>query len=147
MNRLWLDRETWERPVLGADAALLALLEAHAQTLIERLPPQASLPNEARAIIELRLPQGPPTVQELARALGMSVRSLQRALAGHRVSFSELVEQARIASARNLLADRSLSIAEIALMLGFSEQSAFTRACKRWLGMPPVKLRALDPRR
>lgn len=76
--------------------------------------------------------------------LGMSVRSLQRALAGHRVSFSDLVEQARIARARNLLADRSLTIAEIVLMLGFSEQSAFTRACKRWLGMPPIKLRAFD---
>lgn len=143
-NRMWFDRRTWCLPVQGANGALLDLLEAHVRALLESLPAESELVSGVRQVICGQLAQGAPTLQQVARQLGTSTRALQRALADSGTSFSEIVETSRIATARALLADRSLSIAEVALMLGFSEQSAFTRACKRWLGMPPIKVRALE---
>jgi AraC-like DNA-binding protein len=143
-NRMWFDHRTWGLPVQGANGALLDLLEAHVQALLKTLPAEPALVSRVRQVICGRLAHGAPTLQQVARQLGLSQRALQRALADSGTSFSEIVETTRIATARALLADRALSIAEVALMLGFSEQSAFTRACKRWLGMPPIKVRALE---
>ena len=141
-NRLWFDRRTWNLEVQGANDALLDVLEAHARTLLANLPAEPTVVSSVRQIVCRQLSHGAPAVEHVARELGVSVRALQRALAEHATSFSQVVDDTRIATAQALLADRSLSIAEIALMLGFAEQSAFSRAYKRWTGTPPIRARA-----
>ncbi len=73
--------------------------------------------------------------------MGMSVRTLQRRLADHGVDFSSILERARFDRAVALLADPSMSIVNITLELGYSEVSSFSRAFRRWTGMPPAEFR------
>ena len=57
------------------------------------------------------------------------------------VTFSEVLESLRSDLARRYLADESLSISQIAWLLGYQEVSAFTHAFKRWTGMTPREAR------
>ena len=84
-----------------------------------------------------------PTMTRVARELGMSERTLHRRLRQRQTSFSELVERERHRAANLLLQRAELSISEIALELGFSESSAFSRAFRRWTGRSPRAQRGL----
>ena len=72
----------------------------------------------------------------------MSGRTLQRRLAEQDTSFQELVDDARRDLAKRLLRETEFSLIEVAFMTGFSEQSALTRAFKRWVGSTPGAYRA-----
>lgn len=87
------------------------------------------------------LPNGPPSKPAIARALGMSARTLQRQLAAEGTSFSAVVEEARIALARTYVGEGRLSVTEIAFVLGFADTSTFSRAFKRWTGTSPRRYR------
>jgi AraC-like DNA-binding protein len=78
---------------------------------------------------------------EIAHGLGLSARSVHRRLSDHGMNFQTLTEQTRRDLAEGLLQDESRSLAEIAFLTGFSEQSAFTRAFKRWVGTTPASYR------
>lgn len=80
-------------------------------------------------------------IDSIASVMGMSVRTLQRRLADHGVDFSSILERARFDRAVALLADPSMSIVNITLELGYSEVSSFSRAFRRWTGMPPAEFR------
>ena len=90
------------------------------------------------------MPHGRANALEVARQLGMSRRTLTRALSGEGTSFSEVLEQLRGALARRYLRERELSVSQIAWLLGYQEISSFTHACKRWTGMTPRGLRLAD---
>ncbi len=78
---------------------------------------------------------------EIARDLGLSARSFHRRLSEHGLSFQTLTEETRRDLAEGLLRDGRHSLAEIAFLTGFAEQSSFTRAFKRWVGMTPASYR------
>jgi len=71
----------------------------------------------------------------------MSPRSLQRKLADVDATFRILVEQVRKELAKSYLSDKTYNLIEITYMLGFSSQSSFTRAFKRWTGVTPHEFR------
>ena len=71
----------------------------------------------------------------------MSGRTLQRRLADRGATYQSLVDEARRQLAEKLLRDTGYSLAEVAYLTGFSEQSAFTRAFKRWAGQTPRSYR------
>ncbi|MBZ0119629.1 MAG: helix-turn-helix transcriptional regulator [Sandaracinaceae bacterium] len=77
----------------------------------------------------------------MAKGLATSARTLQRTLRDEGSSFAALLDQARAATARAYLRDPALSLAEIAWLLGFSDQSTFSRAFKRWTGATPGAFR------
>ena len=89
------------------------------------------------AEIRARLAGRPPTVAEIAKALGLSTRTLQRRLTTAGKGFAAVLDDVRRARAEALLADGELDLAEIAFALGYSEHSAFTRAANRWFDAPP----------
>ena len=91
-------------------------------------------------ILALLLPKGPPHRDAVASMLAMSERTLQRRLAEEGTSFSTLVDDTRRALARQSLEAGELSLKMLSFQLGFSEPSAFYRACKRWFGMTPSDL-------
>jgi AraC-like DNA-binding protein len=72
----------------------------------------------------------------------MSERTLVRRLAEHDTSFAQMVERLRHDLALKYLSDQDLSLTQIAFLLGYSNQSAFSTACRRWTGRPPRELRA-----
>jgi AraC-like DNA-binding protein len=82
------------------------------------------------------------TIDRCAEKVGMSVRTLQGRLAAEGARFSEIVERQRAALAKAHLAQRQLSLDEIADRLGYGEQTSFGRAFKRWTGVTPQQFRA-----
>jgi len=92
-----------------------------------------SLEDEVRTL----LPAGYPTVEQGAGRLGISVRTLQRRLHRNGCTYSELVERVRHEEACGLLQEHGRSIAEIAVRLGYSDPSHFSRAFRRWEGTSP----------
>jgi AraC-like DNA-binding protein len=98
--------------------------------------PRATASARVRAALAERLSSGPPTAAQLAAHLGMSERSLRRALAAEAATFRMLLDELRRTTARELL-DAGTSVTEIAFLLGFSETSALSRAFRRWHGASP----------
>ena len=96
-----------------------------------------SLVQQVRGQIAQCLSEGVPTISDTARRLGMSGRTLQRKLSRQGYAFQTLVDQARRQVAERLLQETDYSLSQIAFMTGYSEQSAFTRAFKRWAGQTP----------
>lgn len=123
------------------DAHLLALLRSQAAEQLRLLPPRGAVGEAVRALIpELLQTEGADAGQAAAR-LHLSVRSLHRRLASEGQSFRALREECLFQLARDHLADHRLQLAEIADLLGYSEQSAFTRAFRRWSGRSPLNYR------
>lgn len=77
-----------------------------------------------------------------AQSMKISPRTLRRRLAENQTTFSEVFENWRIATARQLLSRRDLPIAQIASRLGYNHSSNFERAFKRWTGVSPSDFRA-----
>jgi AraC-like DNA-binding protein len=129
-------------PLTGADPYLNELLVGSCEEILARRCTPAS-PVRARvenAIAPL-LPHGRAHVAEIARTLGMSRRTLARRLAAEGVTFTGILEEMRRDPARRYLGDTSLSVSQIAWLLGFQEVSAFTGAFKRWTGTTPTQVR------
>jgi AraC-like DNA-binding protein len=83
------------------------------------------------------------TLSRCAAALGMSARALQLRLEDEGLSFSDLLCRQRISAARSLLlASDDLTIDEVAIRLGYAEQTSFGRAFKRWTGCTPGEFRS-----
>jgi len=80
-------------------------------------------------------------ISDIAAKLGMSARTLQRRLGDQGVSFQDLVDESQRRLSERLLRQTTYSMLDIAFMTGFSEQSAFTRAFKRWAGQTPRSYR------
>ncbi|MEZ4313573.1 MAG: helix-turn-helix transcriptional regulator [Polyangiaceae bacterium] len=87
------------------------------------------------------MPDGEPSLAQVARKLQMSPRSLQRRLTDMGTTFRALVTAERHALALRHLSSPALSIAEIAFLLGFSTVPAFHRAFKQWTGLTPLAAR------
>jgi len=92
------------------------------------------------AIIEM-LPSGGVSDEKVAKRLSMSTRSLQRKLQGAHTTFGKLLDEVRREIAEHYILDSSLSLAEIAYILGYSEYSSFWRAYKRWTKASPSDIR------
>lgn len=146
-DRLSFSLAEWGAPTVSGDAALADLLEAHARILSERTPrATAGFEEEVRRAIASTLTKG-ASVQQVARALNLSVRSLQRRLDECETTFRDLAEDVRGRLAEGYLANPGVSISEVAVLLGFSEQSAFNRAFRRWTGESPGRWRRSSARR
>ena len=88
--------------------------------------------------VELALQQeGVPTLEQVAKRLATSERTLRRRLEEGGTSFRNLLDETRAELARSYVRDRRLPLTEVAFLLGFSEPSAFHRAFKRWTDTTP----------
>lgn len=92
---------------------------------------------KARGLIAKHLSEGELTLEQLAAQLDMSARTLQRKLKDEGLGYTQLFDSVRKELAERYLADPNLDLNDLAFLLGFSEQSAFQRAFKRWLGESP----------
>jgi AraC-like DNA-binding protein len=135
---------------LAADWALRMLAEL-AQSQREwsvRLPavpeqarPGASFSARVQQLLAGMLDKGEPLREEVARRLMMSERTLQRRLAEEGTNFTRLVDDTRRGVAQQSLGGGQVSLKKLSFQLGFSDPSAFCRACKRWFGLSPRQLR------
>lgn len=135
-------REDCDRSLPDRDDGLFRVLVDHARLLsAERTMPD-DMVTQAKQEILRRLGKGLPVMEGIAADLGVSARTLQRRLSDRQETFSGLVDQVRQDQARDLVSGMNMSLSEIAFFLGFSDQSAFSRAFKRWTGQTPKKFRS-----
>ena len=123
------------------DHALSEFLTKHLEAELEQLQTDPSLVRTTKEEIARVLSEGLPKMADVARELGLSVRSYHRRLADHGVNFQTLAEETRRELALSMLRDESCPLSEIAFLTGFSEQSAFNRAFKRWTNVTPASYR------
>lgn len=142
INALHLSAQTLETPTRLADEGLSAFILATLNELKEEKA-ERSLPAQVYGAVTDSLPDGRPRKSQVARRLGMSERTLHRRLAEHGESFQTIANKAQREAAESLLANSGNSLAEVAFLTGFSDQSAFTRAFKAWTGQTPLAYRAL----
>ncbi|MFL6417213.1 MAG: helix-turn-helix domain-containing protein [Bryobacteraceae bacterium] len=136
-----LTREAWELPLRRSDPFLRNWLERKAAQILARQEGQEGVATEVRRLLTAPASGSGTSIETVARSLAMSPRTLQRRLSGEGTSFDSLREEMRKQTAETFLADRTLSVAEVAFLLGFSEPGAFHRAFKRWHNTTPDAFR------
>jgi AraC-like DNA-binding protein len=134
-----------DMPVVTADPYLNELLVAYCEEALARRKSGGGVtPSDVENAIASLLPHGMARVEEVARKLGMSRRTLARRLAAEGSTFSDVLNRLRFDLAQRHIADSALSISQIAWLLGYREVSAFTHAFKRWTGKTPREMRARE---
>jgi AraC-like DNA-binding protein len=96
---------------------------------------------DVERLIQDTLPSGIPSIHQIGEHMGMSNRTLTRRLRENGVTFRDIIQKTQEQVAIDLLTNTGRSIAEIAFETGFSEQSTFSRAFKRWTGLSPIEYR------
>lgn len=115
-----------------------------AETYLRSLSPPRSKSFTIRVASMARnlLRSGECTPEQAAKALGIHARTLQRRLKEEETSFEKIKDDVRREWAESLLAQPSVSLSQIALMLDYADSSAFSRSCRRWFGESPRAHRA-----
>jgi AraC-like DNA-binding protein len=125
-------------PLKTADSELYKVLKNCCENALQiKARNRPNLAVEVERLISDRLSAGEATQEDVARALGMSPRTLSRRLAGDGTTFFKVLQELRKSLAVNYLRDSNLVLAEIAFLLGYSGLSSFSDAFKRWTGKTP----------
>jgi AraC-like DNA-binding protein len=140
-NGVTFPAEYLELPVRGGDPTLGSFLERHAADLMARLPQNDTASSRLKAFLFPRISEELPSMEDAAKTLGMSARTLQRALQSEGTTYQDVFDDVRRDVALDHLRDPGRTVSEIAFLLGFVEVGAFTRAFKRWTGENPSAYR------
>lgn len=128
----------------------LALADAGSSAIIlqearRRLAQPLQLENRLRAACFRALPGPLPDAARLAERLGLGARQLRELMAQHNIRLRELQDAVRREAALHWAGTPGIDLSELALACGFSEQSAFQRAFRRWTGCTPGQWRLQQP--
>jgi AraC-like DNA-binding protein len=134
--------ELLELPLPHADPVLCSILDRHAHRELEALPRVSRFSERVRELVSAELPDGGVSAERVAEKLRMSERTLRRRLKEEDVTFEQLLEELRRVLSDQYLSSPTVSIEEVAFMLGYSDVSAFRRAFRRWHGVSPASYRA-----
>jgi len=122
----------------AADAVLRQMLERYAADQLAKIPTSARFSQRVRSCIRSMLPLGSLTADTVAAQFRMSERTLRRRLQDEATSYQEILDDVRAQLARHYLTKEKRGIDEVGFLLGFSDQSAFTKAFRRWTGRTPA---------
>ncbi len=143
-HRLLFDASILELPVVTSDPAAMELASAQCDRELARQADAGTFLGDVRRAMSPRSGDGFRPLDEVARKLHLSTRTLKRRLAGHGSSFSEMLDEVRRQRALLLLEDRRLALEEVAARLGYSDAANFTRAFRRWTGQTPAVFRGRE---
>jgi AraC-like DNA-binding protein len=132
-----------DRPFLTHNPELLALVAPQLEAELRHQLAQQSVPDQVKSILKRLLAGQRPAMQEVARELRLSSRTLQRRLTEEGVTFQQLLEDARRELARHYLLHSSLELNETAYLLGYEDANSFFRAFQNWEGTSPGQWRAV----
>ena len=142
-NMLVFPRKLEDARLPAHDERLLGLIERQAKAMVDALGDDAGpLRDRVRRVLFQLVQREPLTLDRVGRALGMSGRTLQRDLRSDGTSFRDLVDEVRREIAISHMTHGTQPITAIALLLDFSEVSAFHRSFRRWTGQAPSAFRA-----
>ncbi len=138
-NAIAFPAEMLEHRVASANRLLFKLVGGYLDKVKEAS--RTSLADRVQDYVRSSLPSGNCTIERCAQKMDMSVRTLQAKLGDSGLSFSDILEEQRVALAQSYLKQANLSLDDVASNLGYSEQSSFGRAFKRWTGVTPKQYR------
>lgn len=124
-----------------SNTRLYGLMRDLGERLLAERPMTSGAVQAAQGVLLRQLEKGDVSLEAIARALDLTPRALQSRLQQSGTTFEAVLNETRAGLAERFLRDTDLPLAEIALLLGFSEQSAFTRAAARWFGVAPSAYR------
>lgn len=134
--------ELLQRPLALSNAGMRAYFDKQCAEASARFEADAALTGKVRRLVIEGMNGQLPTMADVARKLGMSVRSLHRALEADGTKFNDLVDDVRREFSQRYLSRAGLNISEVSYLVGFSDTSAFFKAFKRWTGQAPGEYRA-----
>ena len=140
-NRALLRKCDLELPLSARDPDMATLHARLVEEELERLD-RAPTSHQVRQLLVQRLAQAEPRRKEIAQALHISDRTLQRRLQAEGTSFQQLLDETRRELAQQYLRRPRHSLRHVADLLGFEDQGNLFRACKRWFGESPATYRA-----
>ncbi|MFJ8953034.1 AraC family transcriptional regulator [Streptomyces sp. NPDC102381] len=129
------------RPVEGSDPAVRRLALEYLSGMVGGALGNG-LPAEVRSTVKRALPTRRFSLEDVADSFALHPRTLQRQLAAHGTTFQEIVDDVRHELADRYLRTTAMPLAQLADVLGYSEQSSFSRSCRRWFGCSPQAQRA-----
>lgn len=115
--------------------------QSGAQTLLKELAGETEFIRQTQLVISRGLGLGRIALKQIAVELDLSVRTLQRRLNQQGQTFREVLDEVRAARAHDYLSDPILPLSQIAFLLGYTEQSTFQSAFRRWTGVAPGRYR------
>jgi AraC-like DNA-binding protein len=140
-NRVILDEKLLDLPMKDADPEVHHIMRNRLQQAVTRYLARDNLLDQVRMEIRRQLERTIPQVENVAEGLDMKPWTLRRRLRAENTDFSTVLEEERRALASDWLIHSDRSVSQIAADLGYSEQSAFNRAFKRWFDTTPVAYR------
>jgi AraC-like DNA-binding protein len=149
MPAIVFDASQLQKPVMRTEAELEDFIARSPAGLLARPAQETTVADQVRRMVELairdRRPTDIPTGDQVADRLAISPQTLRRRLAHDGTSLRVVRDAVLRDAAITWLVDGEEPIADLAVKLGFSEPSAFTRAFRRWTGNPPSAYRASLP--
>lgn len=139
--QVYISKADAEAPVPGHSAQVAKAMEALADEYLVQLQVDDDLLVKLRQALVILLPQGCATLEQVADHLHTSKRTLHRKLESRQTSFREQVEGLRRELVYRYMSQPDMSLGDISFLLGFSTNSNFTRAFKRWAGKTPQEYR------
>ena len=136
LGAFFFDKDLLNEPLPGASPDIAKATDKIAEQYIETLDPHKVASQVRRLLVSL-LPSGHADQDMVAGRLNRSTSTLQRQLSAEGLSYRQVLESTRRSLAEDYLSDGKHSHAQIAYLLGFSDQSNFSRAFKRWTEMSP----------
>ena len=130
-----------QRPFVTRNAELLAMLAPQFEEELKQENGEENFIERVRVAIQQKLTGRRPNIEDIADALHISSRTLQRHLQDEGSSFQRVLEEARHKLARHYLNNSVLELNEAAYLLGFEDSNSFVRAFRTWEGVPPARWR------
>ena len=130
-----------ERPFVTRNAELLAMLAPQFEEELRQESKDENFLERVRIAIQQKLTGQRPAIEDIADALHVSPRTMQRRLQEEGSSFQRVLEEARHQLARHYLNNSVLELNEAAYLLGYNDSNSFVRAFRSWEGIPPARWR------
>lgn len=130
-----------ERPFVTRNAELLAMLAPQFEEELKQENGDENFIERVRVAIQQKLTGRRPNIEDIADALHLSTRTIQRRLQDEGSSFQRVLEEARHRLARQYLNNSVLELNEAAYLLGYNDANSFVRAFRTWEGIPPARWR------
>lgn len=141
-NRLWFRSDEIAAPFLTHNPDLLEMVAPQLEAELKRQLADSSLEEQVKGILKKVLAGQRPRLEDVARELCFSARTLQRRLLAERLTFQSLVEEARREMAQHYLLQSALELNETAYLLGYEDPNSFIRAFHQWEGTSPGEWRS-----
>ncbi|SCY40151.1 AraC family transcriptional regulator [Desulfoluna spongiiphila] len=129
------------RPFLTEDASMWNFFETELKQRLSDLEAETTFSQRVKSALLEMLPSGESTIEEAARRLAVSKRTLQRQLSRESSSYQEVLNITREALAKHYLSRSAISPPEISFLLGYQDSNSFLRAFKGWTGATPGEYR------